>query len=161
MAFLNWPIKTYIWKYGDRRCGVFTTRVSFRHTTMFTYSHASTPLGQSERAYYLSYFINDNTQGSWIRAAAWNECSCFENFPLSLLRPMWSNLSLIRNENLDLLSFNTFYYCYQLYWHENQANESFSKYWPKSLVCMQPWTKETLPAGSTVITAIRVEGLSL
>ena len=25
--------------------------------TMFTYSHANTPLGQSERAYYLSYFI--------------------------------------------------------------------------------------------------------
>ena len=28
---------------------------------MFTYSHANTPLGQSERAYYLSYFINTNT----------------------------------------------------------------------------------------------------
>ena len=27
-------------------------------TTMFTYSHANTPLCQSERAYYLSYFIN-------------------------------------------------------------------------------------------------------
>ena len=27
-------------------------------TTMFTYSHANTPLGQSERAYYLSYFIS-------------------------------------------------------------------------------------------------------
>ena len=27
-------------------------------TTMFTYSHANTALGQSERAYYLSYFIN-------------------------------------------------------------------------------------------------------
>ena len=26
-------------------------------TTMFTYSHANTPLGQSQRAYYLSYFI--------------------------------------------------------------------------------------------------------
>ena len=25
-------------------------------TTMFTYSHANTPQGQSERAYYLSYF---------------------------------------------------------------------------------------------------------
>ena len=29
-------------------------------TTMFTYSHANTALGQSERAYYLSYFINEN-----------------------------------------------------------------------------------------------------
>ena len=27
-------------------------------TTMFAYSHANTPLGQSELAYYLSYFIN-------------------------------------------------------------------------------------------------------
>ena len=26
---------------------------------MVTYSHASTPLSQSERAYYLSYFINE------------------------------------------------------------------------------------------------------
>ena len=26
-------------------------------TTMVTYSHASIPLGQSEREYYLSYFI--------------------------------------------------------------------------------------------------------
>ena len=33
---------------GNRKRGV---------TTMVTYSHASTPLGQSERAYYLSYFI--------------------------------------------------------------------------------------------------------
>ena len=29
-------------------------------TTMFTYSHANTPRGQSERAYYLSYFINSD-----------------------------------------------------------------------------------------------------
>ena len=60
MAFLNWPIKTYIWKSGDQRCGVFTARVSLRHTTMFTYSNASTPLGQLERAYYLSYSIKKN-----------------------------------------------------------------------------------------------------
>ena len=30
---------------------------TLRHTSVFTYSHANTPLGQSERAYYLSYFI--------------------------------------------------------------------------------------------------------
>ena len=29
-------------------------------STMVTYSHASTPLGQSKRAYYLSYFIISN-----------------------------------------------------------------------------------------------------
>ena len=27
---------------------------------MFTYSHANTPLGQSERAYHFSYFIKEN-----------------------------------------------------------------------------------------------------
>ena len=52
MGFLNWPIT--FWKSGG---GVFTTCVSLRHTTMFTYSHANTPLGQSECAYYLTYFI--------------------------------------------------------------------------------------------------------
>ena len=31
---------------------------NLHHTSVFTYSHANTPLGQSERAYYLSYFIN-------------------------------------------------------------------------------------------------------
>ena len=31
---------------------------------MFTYSHANTPLGQSERAYYLSYFINTSTNNT-------------------------------------------------------------------------------------------------
>ena len=31
-------------------------------TTMFTYSHANTPLGQSEGAYYLSYFIIINAR---------------------------------------------------------------------------------------------------
>ena len=31
-------------------------------TTMFTYSHANTPTGQSERAYYLSYFIYYNNR---------------------------------------------------------------------------------------------------
>ena len=36
---------------GDMACR------TLRHTTMFTYSHANTPLGQSECAYYLSYFI--------------------------------------------------------------------------------------------------------
>ena len=29
---------------------------------MFTYSHANTPLGQSERAYYLSYFVVINAK---------------------------------------------------------------------------------------------------
>ena len=36
-------------------------------TTMFTYSHANTPLGQSERAYYLSYFIKDDGSSSPFR----------------------------------------------------------------------------------------------
>ena len=36
---------------GDVAC------TTLRRTTMFTYSHENTPLGQSERAYYLSYFV--------------------------------------------------------------------------------------------------------
>ena len=32
----------------------------FDVTIMFTYSYVNTPLGQSELAYYLSYFINNN-----------------------------------------------------------------------------------------------------
>ena len=43
MRFLSWPMKTYISNSGD---GVFTTHVSLRHTTVFTYSHVNTPLGQ-------------------------------------------------------------------------------------------------------------------
>jgi len=39
-------MKTYISKSGD---GVFTTCVSLRHTTVFTYSHENTSLSQSER----------------------------------------------------------------------------------------------------------------
>ena len=55
MAFLNLPIKNLYFEnlvIGNVAC------TNLRHTTMFTYSHANTPLGQSERAYYLSYFIN-------------------------------------------------------------------------------------------------------
>ena len=49
-------------------------------TTMFTYSHANTALGQSERAYYLSYFINSYSgmhldltvyRGTWLTCASW------------------------------------------------------------------------------------------
>ena len=47
-------MKTYISKSGH---GVFTTCVSLRHTTVFTYSHANMPPGQSEHVYYLSSFI--------------------------------------------------------------------------------------------------------
>ena len=43
------------------RACVISAQKDLDVTTMFTYSHANTPLGQSERAYYLSYFINNNT----------------------------------------------------------------------------------------------------
>ena len=36
-------------------------------TTMFTYSHANTPLAQSERAYYLSYFIKTDNFRRFLR----------------------------------------------------------------------------------------------
>ena len=33
---------------------------NLHHTSVFTYSHANMPLGQSEHVYYLSYFIKYN-----------------------------------------------------------------------------------------------------
>ena len=39
-------------------------------TTMFTYSHANTPLSQSEHAYYLSYFIKGHNSGFSMRAGS-------------------------------------------------------------------------------------------
>ena len=42
-----------------RACVISTQKAKHLDaTTMFTYSHANTPLSQSECAYYLSYFIN-------------------------------------------------------------------------------------------------------
>ena len=41
-------------------------------TTMVTYSHATTPLGQSERAYYLSYFIKFYRQR--YASSQWSKC---------------------------------------------------------------------------------------
>ena len=35
-------------------------------TTMFTYSHANNPLGQSEHAYYLNYFIKMKSDTSHV-----------------------------------------------------------------------------------------------
>ena len=89
MEFLNWPIKTYIWKSGDQWCGVFTTRVSLRHTTILTYSYASMPLDQSERAYYLSYFmIKDNLQNTVSYA---ERIQCWINFS-------WNTKQKIQNK---------------------------------------------------------------
>ena len=42
-------------------------------TTMFTFSHANTPLGQSESAYYLSYFINGFCTGACASYPVWCE----------------------------------------------------------------------------------------
>ena len=44
------------------RAFVISTRTA-KHldvTSMFTYSHANTPFGQSERTYYLSYFTKES-----------------------------------------------------------------------------------------------------
>ena len=40
-------------------------------TTMFTYSYANTPLGQSERAYYLSYFIMAPVLANYLFPKIW------------------------------------------------------------------------------------------
>ena len=92
MGFLNSPIKTLInqnlnWLWPIKiltlfRCGVCTT---LRHTTVFTCSHANTPLGQLERAYYLSYFINlSNTYKVHQLYMYINQCS-LESWSLTLL----------------------------------------------------------------------------
>ena len=48
-------------------------------TTMFTYSHVNTPLRQSKRAYYLSYFINSNVGQHLWRNAEIKECIVLES----------------------------------------------------------------------------------
>ena len=56
----------------------------FDATIMFTYFHANTPLGQSERAYYLSYYIIDNGQRPIIARVAFT----------SLYKPTYMILSV-------------------------------------------------------------------
>ena len=51
-TFSNSCLRSFVWLAREKQ---------IKHlypTTMFTYSHANTPLGQSERAYHFSYFIN-------------------------------------------------------------------------------------------------------
>ena len=50
-------------------------------TTKFTYSHANTPVGQSERAYYLSYFINNDTKTLMVRLLSHS----LDSYPTHLL----------------------------------------------------------------------------
>ena len=90
-------------KPGD---GVFTTRVSLRQTTMFTYSQANTPLGQSERAYYLSYFkiiCRDfwNISLAWQNWTRWTIISVkFQSFPiLAILNYTSQKLNLVYYTN--------------------------------------------------------------
>ena len=44
---------------------------NLHHASVFTYSHANTPLGQSERTYYLSYFINARVKSTEILFELW------------------------------------------------------------------------------------------
>ena len=71
-------------------------------TTMVTYSHATTPLGQSERAYYLSYFINNNrADGNWYSFArierSWTFGNPYFSFQKQILFTIISTLS--KNEH--------------------------------------------------------------
>ena len=70
---------------------MFPSRVSLRHTTMFTYSHPNTPLRQSERANYLSYFIIKHN-------ASIHRCpQKFSNFNRKILRT-----TRLRYRHIDL-----------------------------------------------------------
>ena len=70
---------------------MFTTRVSLRFTTMFTCSHANTPLSQSERVHYLSYFIKHNLSRCHCKTASCRYVDSLE----SRLRKLCYNFSLL------------------------------------------------------------------
>ena len=69
--------------------------------TMFTYSHANTLIGQSERAYYLSDFISHNLNTQNVKIArrdrphilASNWCETFENLLHIDIAPLKRTLS--------------------------------------------------------------------
>ena len=63
---------------------------------MFTYSHANTPLGQSERAYYLSYFLTAVTYNSQLLSKA--------------LKQIFSSLILFLSSNFYFSLFSFFSY---------------------------------------------------
>ena len=48
-------------------------------TTMFTYSHTNTPIDQSERAYYFSYFIKICLHGGEVKYGGSPHLSCKRN----------------------------------------------------------------------------------
>ena len=83
-------------------------------TTMFTYSHANTPLGQTERAYYLSYFIRENRRSlkrletclSWEDFVKMPVTVCLQHFLASPNRPFsrWRYLTGTAKVLLFLLS---------------------------------------------------------
>ena len=61
--------KENVWSFQPKNVSKFVIawlareKLKAKHldaTTMFTYSHANKPIGQSERAYYLSYFMKAN-----------------------------------------------------------------------------------------------------
>ena len=55
--------KVNVWSFQLKICDCVTSARKAKHldaTIMFTYSHANTPIAQSERAYYLSYFVKAN-----------------------------------------------------------------------------------------------------
>ena len=57
-------------------------------TTMFTYSRANTALGQSERAYYLSYFINSYVE--FVKISYENKRLSLLNASHLLNAPSWT-----------------------------------------------------------------------
>ena len=68
---------------------------------MFTNSHANTPLSQSERAYCLSYFINDNR----VSPVSWDP---------SIVRPLLRDIvTQFARESFRILPLSWFLYEYE------------------------------------------------
>ena len=65
---------------------------------MFTYSHVNTPLGQSERTYYLSYFIsyyNSRQQYAFILQITTTFITIYDSLLITILDNCYHNLRFL------------------------------------------------------------------
>ena len=93
--------KVNVWSFQLKNvCDCVISARKAKHldaTTMFTYSHANTPLGQSERAYYLSYFIKTNMSANKIslpQGQSFTDRKYFLNRPLKKIFSLGKALAL-------------------------------------------------------------------
>ena len=85
-------------------------------TTMVTYSHASTPLGQSERAYCLSYFIKRVScpccADKWYLPTKWsNSCRLLQSFAFLCCRAKFNSVFLCQGKPSQSVLFTSCKMC--------------------------------------------------